>query len=105
MTIVSFCSSVQPTQNRHDLVAGGLIEIARRFVGEQYARPGHERAGDGGALHLAAGQLARLVLQPMPEADQLQHLASAVSILTAATPVAENALADHGRSEHIFDAS
>ena len=36
-----------------------LVEVAGGFVGEQHLRPLHQRAGDGDALLLAAGQLGR----------------------------------------------
>ena len=48
------------------------IEIAGRLVGQQDLRLGDQRPGDGRALHFAARQLARLVLQPMRQADHLQ---------------------------------
>ena len=52
------------------------VEVAGRLVGQQHARPVDQRPGDGGALHLAAGQLARLVLEPMAQADAVEHLAA-----------------------------
>ena len=51
-----------------------LIEVAGRLVGQQHLGLGDQRPGDRGALHLAAGQLARLVLQPVRQADHLEQL-------------------------------
>jgi hypothetical protein len=42
----------------HDLAAGLGIEVAGRLVGQKNGRIGHDRARDGDALLLAAGQFA-----------------------------------------------
>ena len=47
------------------------IEIAGRFVGDEQRRLMDQRAGDRGALHFAAGDLLRVVRQPMRDADAL----------------------------------
>jgi len=39
------------------------VEVGQRFVEKKHFRFAHNRAADGGALALAAGQLARLALQ------------------------------------------
>ena len=57
-----------------DLGAGPGVEVAGRLVGEDHVGPGVERAGDGDALLLAAGQLARAVAQPIGEADGADDL-------------------------------
>ena len=54
------------------LRAGRLVEIAGRLVGDQDGRLGHERAGDGDALLLAAGKLRRIVRQPLGEPDRAE---------------------------------
>ena len=46
-----------------DVLAGALIKIAGRLIGEQYVRICRERAGDRDALLFAAGKLARVVCQ------------------------------------------
>ena len=56
-----------------DLAAGAGVEVAGRLVGEQDGRPGDERAGDGDALLLAAGELGRAVGQAVLQADGLDH--------------------------------
>ncbi len=47
---------VQAREQGHDLDAGLRIEVTGRFVGEQDRRIVDERAGDGDALPLTAGQ-------------------------------------------------
>ena len=52
-----------------DLGAGAAVEVAGRLVGEDDRRLAGQRAGHGDALLLAAGQLARPVLQPVAQTD------------------------------------
>ena len=59
------------------LLAGGLVEIAGRLVGDQDGRIGRERAGQRDALLLAAGKLRRIVMQPFGQSDLGQFLARA----------------------------
>ena len=66
--------AVQVAEQLDDLAAGVGVEVAGRLVGEQDARPVDQGPGDGGPLHLAAGQLARLVLEPVAQADALEQL-------------------------------
>ena len=49
-----------------DLLAGRFVELAGRLVREQQRRPVGERAGDRDALHFAARQLRRPVIDPRP---------------------------------------
>ena len=65
---------VQVAEQADDLAAGVGVEVAGRLVGQEDARPIDEGAGDGGPLHLAAGQLARPVVEPMAEADAVEQL-------------------------------
>src|ERR1039457_2989744 len=53
---------VEALEEAHDFVAGGGIEVAGGFVGQQNGRVVDERAGDRDALALAAGKLVRLVV-------------------------------------------
>ena len=46
---------------REDLGAGARVEVAGRLVGEDDLRPAGQGPGDGDALLLAAGELARAV--------------------------------------------
>ena len=65
----------------HHLAAGARVEIARRLVGQQDRRLVGQRAGDGHALLLAAGELRGMVGRPRFQADLLQQLADALAAL------------------------
>jgi hypothetical protein len=58
-------------QELDDLLAGGAVEISGRLIGQQNARAHGGRAGHGDTLLLAARKLARIVANPMTEADRL----------------------------------
>jgi hypothetical protein len=53
------------------------IEIASRLVGEDQRGAMDDGAGDGDALHLAAGKLVREMCAAIAESDLLQHLSHA----------------------------
>ena len=57
------------------LVARPAVEVPGGLVGEHDRGPRHERAGDRGALALAARELRRMVVEPVAEADALEDLA------------------------------
>ena len=52
-----------------DLPAGGLVEVAGRFVGDEDGRARRQRAGDRHALLLAAGQRAGIMRQALAKPD------------------------------------
>ena len=55
-------------------VVGGLrVEVAGRLVGEHDRRARDQRARDGDALLLAAGQLGRAVVQAVADADRVDQ--------------------------------
>ena len=54
---------VQGAQNAQDLFPRFPIQVSARFIREQYLGIGDQRSGDGRALHFAAGQLTRFVVQ------------------------------------------
>ena len=55
--------------------AGGLrVERRGRLVGEQHLRLGGQRAGDADALLLAAGELGRIAVALVGEADEIEQL-------------------------------
>jgi hypothetical protein len=58
-------------QQFHDSAPGLGVERRRRLIGQDDARLAHERARDGHALLLAAGQIARqqCALSPRPTAS------------------------------------
>ena len=60
------------------------VEIAGRLVGEQQARRVDQRARDGDALLLAAGELARRVALAIAEADEFQRSARPLAARRAA---------------------
>ena len=64
-----------PAHEVEDLGAGPRVEVAGRLVGEDDVGAGVEGPGDGDALLLAAGQLARAVAQTIGEPDRADHLA------------------------------
>ncbi len=53
------------SNRRHDLVAGGRVEVAGGLVGQQDGGVVDQRAGDGHALALAAGKLVGLVVHAL----------------------------------------
>jgi len=67
-------AGVEFEQQVADVLAGGMVQRAGRFVGEQDARAGDEGTCQRHALLLAAGQLARVVAGAMGQADLRQHL-------------------------------
>ena len=60
-------------ENFHDLHARLGVQRAGRLVRQQNVRVVDEGAGDGDALHLAAGHLVWPLVQLIAEADLLQH--------------------------------
>jgi hypothetical protein len=60
-------------EQAHDLLAGFLVELAGGLVGQQQLWPAGERAGDGDALLLAAGELARPLPGVIGQAHERQH--------------------------------
>ena len=64
---------VQFGDQGEDLLAGDTVEVAGGFVGEEEAGTGHEGAGNGDALLLAAGKLVGQVIQPVPQPDAFKH--------------------------------
>ena len=75
-------------------VTVGLVELARRLVGEQHVGPHDERPGDGHALELATGQLGDQPVGELVDADPGQRLGRpSRSPPTAATPRPRSAMA------------
>ncbi len=70
---------VDEMQQRVEHVLGGVrVEVAGRLVGEDETRLVGQRAGDGGALLLAARQLRRAVIDAVGETQRAQHLRGAL---------------------------
>src|SRR6185503_6480715 len=69
---------VEALEDAHHLDARLRVEIAGRLVGEQQRRVVHQRPRDGDALLLAAGELVRMVAEPVAETHGLQRLGGAL---------------------------
>ena len=83
-------SSAELLEQRHHLDAGPRVEVAGGLVGEDDCGSVDQRARDGHALLLAAGELVRVVVEPLAEAHPLQRLARAPARAPAAgTPRVE----------------
>ena len=61
-------------QQGEDLLARGIVQRAGRLVAQQQTRLFCQRAGDGHALLLAAGELGRKIPHAFAEADVREHL-------------------------------
>ena len=61
-------------EQRHDLLTGPGVEIARGFVGQNDGWIRHQRAGDGDTLALSAGEFVRLVMDTVGQSDLRQRL-------------------------------
>ena len=75
---------VELEQQVADALAGVAVEVAGGLVGEQHVGFGGEGAGDGDALLLATGELARVVPQALAEADAIEQVAGAFAGVRAA---------------------
>ena len=65
---------VQALEDPHHFDAGPRVEVPGRLVREQDRRVVDQRAGDRDALLLSARQLVRMVVGPVAEPDQIEHL-------------------------------
>jgi hypothetical protein len=72
MMMVAF--GMQLAEDRHHFLAGLRVECAGRFVGQDHLAAVHQRPRDRHALLLATGQLARLVVHAITQAQPLQQL-------------------------------
>ena len=65
---------VEAAQPRAQLLADAGVERAERLVEQQHLRLDGQRAGERHPLALAAGELARVALAEVAEADEVQQL-------------------------------
>ncbi len=65
--------------------ANPCIQRRQRFIQQQQARTGHQRAGEGHALTLAAGHLVRITAGEVLEFHQLQHFGTRLWLSSALT--------------------
>src|SRR5215210_7163882 len=66
--------AVDPVQQLHDADAGVGIEVARRFVGDEYGRLRHEGPGNGDSLLLAPRKHVGELLHLPREAHEVEYL-------------------------------
>ena len=91
-------SSMAGEQQIDDLLAGALVEIAGRLVGDQDRRIGRQRARQRDALLLAAGQLRRIMMQrarrvrPRPARARARSSASATPASSSGTATFSSAV-------------
>src|SRR6266540_3824294 len=64
---------VQLLQQHEHARARGLVEVAGRLVGEHDRRAGDQRPGDRDPLLLAAGELGRVMVEPVAQAHAPQR--------------------------------
>ena len=57
----------------HDFVGALAVQVAGRLVAEQESRVGDDGAGNGDALLLSAGELARIMIHALGEADDAER--------------------------------
>ena len=69
--------SLDFAKQREDGLAGGSVKIAGGLIGKENSGAIDQRAGDGRALLLAAGKLARAMADALFESDALEGLADA----------------------------
>ena len=69
---------VEFLQDAHDFFAGVAVERAGGFVGQNHAAAVHQRAGDGDALLLAAGELGRVVFEAFFQPQTAQQMRGAL---------------------------
>ena len=75
---------VQPAEDLQDFLAGVRIQVPRGLVGQQHGGLVHQRAGDGHALLLAAGELRRRMVQPRLQADAWPAVRGSAAALAGA---------------------
>src|SRR5437660_7208348 len=96
-------TAVQVAEQLDDLAPGSGVEVSGRLIGQQDARLIDQGTGDGGTLHLAAGQFARPMPEPLAQADSFQEFhAPPPQWLTLAQP-APRGMLDHLRHQDVFE--
>ncbi|GAA2932987.1 hypothetical protein GCM10020221_30950 [Streptomyces thioluteus] len=77
---------IEVAQQLEDRAGGLRVERGRRLVGEQHLGVAGQGAGDADALLLAAGELARVGLGLVGEADEVEELQGLAGALLAGEP-------------------
>ena len=94
--------ALQLLEQLEDLRLNRHVQRRRRLVGDQHRRPARQRHGDHHALPHAAGQLVRILVDPLTggrNTDALEHLDRARPRLPARHPFVE-----HERLDDLFAA-
>src|SRR5262245_41969239 len=76
--------AIEPLEQLEDLFPRLAVEVAGRLVGQQQRRIAHDGARDRHPLLLPAGELAWVVPEPLPEADDAERVLGAFDPLLAA---------------------
>ena len=90
-------SALTRSSSARDLLAGGLVQLAGRLVGQQQPRAVGERARDRDALHLAARELRRPMIGARGQADVVEQLARPLPPLALARRPLRTAAARRSR--------
>src|SRR5438094_6594331 len=69
---------VDPVEQLHDVHRGGGVKVSGRLVCQEDQGPVDEGPGDRDALLLATGELVGIVVQFLPQPDQVQDLRHAL---------------------------
>lgn len=86
--------TIEFEQQIGDALAGGGVQVARRFVGEQDVRLAGKGPGDRHALLLAAGKLSRIMGHPLGQTDPLEQRGGALACIGTAMKLQ--------RQHHVF---
>ena len=93
---------VQLAERVEDSGTRGLVEVARRLIGQEHPWPRDERPGDRHPLHLATGKLPRLVPQTAAEAEAIEKPPRGVAGLAANPQPLQHTVPHHQGGEHVF---
>jgi acyl-CoA thioesterase-1 len=74
----SVCLPVNVEQHSGHYLGGFLIEVAGGFIAQKQSGLHNQRAREGHALFLTAGQLTRVVIEPLTQTDLLQKFSRTV---------------------------
>ena len=64
--------AIELLEKRHDFFARFRVQVSRGLISQEHGRPRHQGPGDGDALLLSAGELVRLMAEPIGKAQSLQ---------------------------------
>ena len=91
----------QAPQQAHDAVPGLRVELAGRLIGQQQGRLIGQRAGDGDALLLAAGELVRPMVGAVGQAHQAQQVLIRSSRSVGSVPISRSGTSTFSAADRI----